>query len=136
MNYFKDYELMSEDTEQVLLAPGFLEICNMTRHQAGQPFIVNSCCRTEKLNETIGGHPRSLHLIENPYWKDIEGNPLNTCAMDIARLHRNKMHSVMAALFRFNWSVIVYEEHIHIDQRTKYLGLPKIFMTNFNGDLV
>lgn len=77
-HYFQVKELADPLTNTLKLRKGFMIHLDYLRHIMGVPFVVNSCCRSEKYNLLVGGHPRSLHLMDN-----LEHNTEGTCALDL-----------------------------------------------------
>lgn len=79
-----------------------------------RPLVLNSACRCSEHNKTEDGHPRSLHLTENPVHAT-----LGSCAVDIAwrdwlAVDKKKLVN----LARFNgWSVGIANGFCHIDRR-------------------
>jgi len=50
--------------------PGFAEDLQALRSAFGRPMKVLSGCRCKAYNETVGGHPRSLHVGDFPAHAD------------------------------------------------------------------
>lgn len=114
MNYFTDKELECPETGIVKLHPGFLDHLNELRDAFDKPMVVNSCCRSKKHNENIGGHPRSLHVFDQPF------HSTHGCmAIDINTegwSGTEKARFVYLAL-KNKWSVGIAKTFIHIDRR-------------------
>lgn len=108
----------------IKLAPGFIYDLEEVRRVARVRMDITSCCRCLSHNTDVGGHERSLHLINN------EVHETDTCGVDIIR-PKNSFYfgSLISALSELQWSIRIYKEHIHADKRTKYtkLNLEKIF---------
>lgn len=130
MTYFDPSELQCPKAEIVVLAPGFAPALAALRHDFGRPMRVNSCCRSADHNRAIGGHPRSLHLLRNPYWTyppghDCAGSPVETCAIDIAVPDGPYRGALIAAAWNAGFSVGVARTFVHLDARSLVLGLPQ-----------
>ncbi len=102
------------------------------RYEWDSPLRPNSVCRCTKHNDFVEGHPRSLHLIDNP------AHPTDgSAAADIAWRHwpeANKIDFAQLA-WRKGWSVGLHDGFCHIDRR-KDAGLQQtVFLYNgrWNG---
>lgn len=132
---FYSHELWSPDDRSLELETGFLDALQNWRTESKVPFNVTSCCRTDLYNHGLKGHPRSLHLISNHHhnWR---GKPLRTCAIDLRRPDDPEdLRMMIEHALKLNWSLILYEKHIHADRRSSHLFKPQVFMTNFDGIL-
>ena len=123
-NYFTDNELKCKCGCGLLnLAPAFRSHLNELREEFGKAMIVNSCCRCEKHNKAIGGHPHSLHVGENSYHKTG-----GTCAIDIdtsRMLISDRMKLIFLASVN-GWSVGLGSTFLHLDLRKLYVNLPQV----------
>jgi len=128
-NYFTKAELEDPWTHEVFLAEGAQDRFNLFREKLGFPVYVNCCCRSSLYNTSIGGHPNSFHLMENNKWK-VKG----TIALDASTrkytLYQREKFIYESSLMGF--SLGIYNNFIHIDQRTFYTELPQVI---FNGML-
>lgn len=119
--YFSDKELAARDTGVVKLAPGFGDRIDALREAWGKPLVVNSCCRTAAHNAAIGGHPNSLHVYDNPA-HDTEG----TCAIDFRLMATpEECEQFKELALSMEFSVGDESSCIHVDDRTRVLGLPQ-----------
>lgn len=111
-------ELHCPRTGTVQLARGFSSELKELRLAFELPMIVNSCCRSKEYNTDIGGHHRSLHVWDYPYWPTG-----GTCAIDISI--RNMSEAVKKELvglaFYLGWSVGIAETFLHLDRRSDYI---------------
>jgi hypothetical protein len=126
--HFTDAELACRASGKVIMAPGFRSALNDLRAEFGEPMRVTSACRTPEHNASVGGNPRSLHMIGNPHYV-FDGRPLDTCAVDIATpdgAYRARL--IRMALLR-GWSVGVAKTFTHLDLRTRYTGMPQQVFT-------
>ena len=110
--YFPRDELADPVTGEIRLDYRFAVQYPFLRHCWGEPLLSNSVCRSAEHNE--GGHPRSLHLMENPV-HPTEG----TMAADVAWhdwvTERKKLFARMAWVL--GWSVGLNPDFCHVDRR-------------------
>ncbi|HYC64805.1 MAG TPA: D-Ala-D-Ala carboxypeptidase family metallohydrolase [Reyranellaceae bacterium] len=115
---FRHAELADRDTREGRLAPGFARALAELRMSFGRPMQVNSCCRTLRRNNLVGGHPRSLHIYDaSPH--GIAG----TCAIDIATPDIRYALDLARLAIATGWSVGVNKRFLHLDRRADH-GLP------------
>jgi hypothetical protein len=122
MKYFTEKELAAKDTGICKLSAGFGDRMDALREEWGKPLIVNSCCRTKQHNKAIGGSPKSLHVYDEPY------HPTGgTCACDFRLMPTTEENEKFAHLaLDMGFSVSYEKGCIHVDDRTRVLGIPKI----------
>ena len=109
-------ELEDPDTGTVTLAPGFAGNLKELRLELNAPMIVNSCCRSRKYNAGSGGHPRSLHVWDEPF------HPTNgTAAIDIHNRGQEYADRLIATAWRLGWSIGVGSNFTHLDRRSDYI---------------
>ena len=77
--------------------------------------------RSPSHNAKVGGHPRSLHLIVNGHWGT--GGP---CAVDVSATDGEYRAKLITLALDQDWSVGVASNFIHLDQRSRYCGLPQV----------
>jgi hypothetical protein len=116
---FRHEELACRATGVVRLAPGFGEALASLRMIFGRPMIVTSCCRSEAHNRAVGGHPRSLHVYDHPYWPTG-----GTCAIDIKATDPTYRTLLARLAMDQGWSVGVASTFLHLDRRD-FVGLPQ-----------
>lgn len=124
-------ELSSPDTGEIDLEPTFYDRLKVLRGAYNRPMYVTSCCRTIAHNISIGGHPRSLHLISNHSWRGYDGKNLKTCAMDIRMPPGGDLHRLMyqALVLGFSIGLNRHRNFVHLDSRTAVLNKdPKVFI--------
>lgn len=118
IEYFSQEELECPSTKMVRLAPGFGENLVALRFAYQIPMTVNSCCRSEEHNDTIGGHEKSLHVCDHPF-HPTEG----TCAIDLRMINGTQRGNLIALAWGLGWSVGVAQTFVHLDRRTDNAGL-------------
>lgn len=92
---------------------------------------LTSCCRCKPHNDKIGGHPRSLHLIDNP------AHPCDgTMAADVAwRTWPTQTKLRFARLaFSHGWSVGLHNGFCHIDRRKDMNQAQAVFLYGKDWD--
>ncbi len=106
---FSHAELCST-TGVVQLATGFADRLLALRLAFGRPMTVTSCCRERDQNALIGGHPRSLHLMQSAH--GLAG----TAAIDV-RVPAEDRGPLFILAWDRGWSVGVGLEFLHLDLR-------------------
>lgn len=102
----------------LVLAPGFANAAVTIRISFGRPMTVSGPGRCRKHNQDEGGHPRSLHVFDHPYWPTS-----GMAAFDIAmRDGRYNLHLIGLAEQQ-GWSVGVNyaKKFIHLDRRIDHI---------------
>ena len=124
---FTRRELACPKTGIILLDMNFAVAYPYLRHQWGDALYPNSVCRSPEHNEAIDGHPRSLHLIDNP----VHPTDGAMAADNQWRNWRSARKLRFAQLaWRLGWSLGLHDGFIHIDRRVD-VGLPqKVFTYN------
>ena len=115
--YFTKEELACKKTGTFKVAKGFIKHLHELREITQIPFIVNSCCRAKVYNDEIGGHPRSLHVSDNPH------HPTNgTCAIDISsnNLNITEKYTIIGTALIKGWCVGIGEDFLHLDRRIDF----------------
>lgn len=120
MKYFTEKELAAKDTGICKLAIGFGDRLDALREAYGKPLIVNCGCRTVAHNIAIGGHPKSLHVYDYP------AHPTGGCCAVDFKLMADEENVILKYLaMQLGFSVGDENHCIHIDDRTRVLGLPQ-----------
>jgi len=115
--YFSAGELACKGSGDIKLDLRFAAHLPALRQSWGKPLTVTSCCRTPGHNQVVGGHPRSLHLTDNPH------HPTHgTMAIDL--LWPDAPLSFARLAYKMGWSVGLHDVFIHLDLR-RVIGLPK-----------
>ena len=125
---FTENELRCKGSGLLRLAPGFADKLRDLRVDMDHPMIVNSACRSKAHNESIDGHPRSLHVGDEPHWPTG-----GCCAIDI-RTHRwngkewipiNSWYRdvLIEVAWDLGWSIGYGASFLHLDRRIDYTAL-------------
>ena len=121
LDHFSRSELACPTTDQVRLAASFGEALERLRVELDAPKHLTSACRSPMHNAKVRGHPRSLHLIVNGHW-----GTGGMCAVDVVAIDGNFKAKFIALSLDQDWSVGVASNFIHLDQRSRYCGLPQV----------
>lgn len=129
---FSESELRCRDSGLIILAPGFADRLRELRIELGRPMIVNSACRSAAHNRAVGGHPRSLHVCDEPH------HPTGgCCAVDISTHvydeHGDAWHErpdgyrgkLERLAWDLGWSIGYGRTFLHLDRRSDYTSLPQ-----------
>lgn len=122
---FSEAELACKGSGMLILAPGFGEALVRLRMDFGRPMSVTSACRSAAHNARIGGHPRSLHVCDKPYWPTG-----GCCAIDIAMRDGAYNLRLLGLAERQGWAVGInfQKNFIHLDRRADFnAGEPSLF---------
>lgn len=120
-SHFTPAEVACKSTGFILLHPGFMDALQALRAGFGRSMTVTSCCRTKAHNEKVGGHPRSLHVCDEPQHPGQKG----TLAVDIAVANAVAARDLGLLALNTGWSVGVPRTgFIHLDRRD-LVGLPR-----------
>lgn len=127
--YFPEHELRCKGTGVILLHPTFAATLPALRVEWGKPLVMTSVCRSPEHNKAVSGHPRSLHLTENP-----DHPTLGTAAGDISWLlwNREKRLEFAQLAWCLGWSVGLHDTFVHVDRRLD-IGLEQRVFTYGNN---
>ena len=120
LDHFSHSELVCPTIGQLRLAVDFGEALERLRVELDEPVYLNSACRWPMRNTKAGAHPRSLHLIVNGHW-----GTGGTCAVDSAATDGRYRSKLITLALDQDWSVGIASNFIHLDQRSRYCGLPQ-----------
>jgi hypothetical protein len=119
MRYFEDHELWCSCCHKMQFQDGFKPALDELREICGFPFVPTSCCRCSEHNDRVGGHPRSLHVIDN------KAHKCDTLAIDLKIVDSYRRGKLIRLALYTNWSVGVASNFIHLDKRS-LIGLPQV----------
>jgi len=127
--YFPVTELRCKGTHQLALDLRFAAELVALRVDYGRPMFMNSVCRSPSHNSKVGGHPRSLHLTENPV------HPTDGCMAGDVRWYdwpeEDKLEFARLA-WRRGWSIGLNDAFCHIDRRSDF-GLAQVIFDYAGG---
>ncbi len=119
---FAPHELACRGSGLLQFHPGFLASLQSLRDAFGQPMIPNSGCRSRLHNAAVGGHPRSLHVADDPAHADK--GQLGCLAVDIRTTDGVYRGDLFAVAWRMGWSVGWGAGFLHLDRRD-FIGLAR-----------
>lgn len=119
--YFSNEELECQGTRIIRLDERFAAALPDLRRRWGSPLYPTSVCRTPDHNRAVGGHPRSMHLTQNP-----ERGTNGTMAADLAWREWPDDEKLRFARLAWSlgWSVGLHDGFVHVDLRTA-VGMKK-----------
>ena len=122
MSYFSESEQACPCCGKINLASHFLDDLNHLRSLVGHPMKVNSMCRCDKHNSSVGGAVGSYHRLES-----VTG----CCAADISTINwgSTKKWKFVKIALSLGFSVGIAKTFIHIDQRMKYAAKDPVLYT-------
>lgn len=120
LRYFNRSELSCPCCNQVKLAPDFGYALDSLRGAYGKAMALTSACRCEKHNTSVGGHPKSLHLMTGGH--DTGG----TCAVDVWMTDSEQRSKFVTTAQHQGWSVGVASSFLHLDLRGRFIGRRKV----------
>lgn len=102
--------------------PGFIEGLQYLRTVFHQPMTVTSGARCAEYNKTVGGHPRSLHVWDEPRQPGQKG----CMAVDIATPDGSYRGELFTAAWRLGFSIGwgAKRGFLHLDRRSA-LSMPQ-----------
>ena len=121
LDHFSHSELACPATDELRLATGFGEALERLRVELDAPIYLSSACRSPSHNEKVRGHPHSLHLTVNDHW-----GTGGCCAIDAVATEGEYRAKIISQALDQDWPVGVASNFIHLDQRSRYCGLPQV----------
>ena len=98
----------------------FLGELQNLRTRFGRPMEPTSACRSKEHNENVGGHPRSLHVCDDPHYEGQDG----CIAIDIEIQNGGYRGDLVSIAWSLGWSVGWggKKGFVHLDRRD-FLGM-------------
>lgn len=125
IRFFPATELACKGSGIIRLDPRFAEALVQLREGWGAPLSPTSVCRSPQHNAAVRGHPRSLHLTDNP----ARGG-FGTLAADLRWRGWSPIEQLRLARLAWStgWAVGLHDGFIHVDLR-RVVGLqPAVFL--------
>lgn len=124
--HFTHEELADPQTQELVLATGFIEELETLRVLYDHAMIVKDGCRSDAYNNWLiergyPASPTSFHLIKNPKWKTG-----GCCALDIKRPDAVKLAMLVSLALSRVWSVGIGKTFVHLDRRVDYTSLSNV----------
>lgn len=122
VNYFKDEELACSHCGLLRLHRGFRDSLNALRQELGLPMQISGPGRCKAHNTAVGGHPKSLHIMDEPQHEGQQGG-LGVDVVTLDGVYRGKLFSVA---WKRGWSIgwNAKKKFLHLDRRD-FVGLPQ-----------
>lgn len=118
-NFYAD-ELWCKHCQKLQLHAGFISALQALRDKLGEPVHPTSGCRCAEYNAQIGGHPKSLHVLDVAMHPGQRG----TLAVDLAAPdgpYRGRLFAAAwSAGFSVGWNA--KRGFLHLDRRD-FVGL-------------
>lgn len=116
--FFSERELRCRYSGQLCMDAAFAFRLPLLRLEWGRPLHPTSVCRSVSHNESVGGHPRSLHLVVNPV-HPVQG----AMAADIwwGDWDDQEQRDFAQLAWKRGWSVGLHPDFCHVDLRRFFL---------------
>ena len=98
---FSERELACKGTGMFNMSERFLGELQNLRTRFGRPMEPTSACRSKEHNENVGGHPRSLHVCDDPHYEGQDG----CIAIDIEIQNGGYRGDLVSIAWSLGWSV-------------------------------
>lgn len=119
MEYFSDKELGCRHCGLTRFHPGFLQALIDLRKALDKPMTLRSACRCKAHNEsdTVKGHPRSLHVGDEPAHADK--GQLGCLAIDVETPDGAYRGRLFELAWDYGWSIGWNgpKKFLHLDRR-------------------
>ena len=102
--------------------PGFLNSLESLRAELNRPMSLTSACRCSEHNETVGGHPKSLHVGDVAMHPGQQG----TLGVDVEAAEGAFRGRLFAVAWKHGFSIgwNAKRKFLHLDRRD-LVGLPQ-----------
>jgi hypothetical protein len=98
----------------LIVSGQFMDSLQLLREEFSRPMLLTSACRSAAYNQSVGGHPRSLHVCDEPAHRSEDGGCL---AVDVAVVDGSYRGNLVATAWRLGWSVGWNKTFVHLDRR-------------------
>jgi len=115
---FTEDEMRCKGTGLLIVSAPFMDALQRLREQLSRPMRLTSACRSAEHNQKVGGHPRSLHVCDEPARSEQQG----CLAVDVAIVDGAYRGHLVATAWQLGWSVGWNKTFVHLDRRD-YVGL-------------
>lgn len=115
---FTEDEMRCKGSGMLIVSERFMDELQRLREQLSRPMRLTSACRSAEHNKRVGGHPRSLHVCDEPARSEQHG----CLAVDVAIVDGGYRGHLVATAWRLGWSVGWNKTFVHLDRRD-YVGL-------------
>jgi hypothetical protein len=115
---FSQNEMRCKGTGILIVSDQFMDALQTLREEFSRPMHLTSACRSAEHNKSVGGHPRSLHICDEPSRKEQQG----CLAVDVAVVDGSYRGHLVATAWELGWSVGWNKTFVHLDRRD-FVGL-------------
>ena len=115
---FSPDEVRCKGSGMLIVSGQFMDDLQRLREQLSRPMRLTSACRSAEHNRKIGGHPRSLHVCDEPARSEQDG----CLAVDVFVVDGNYRGHLVATAWQLGWSVGWSKSFVHLDRRD-FVGL-------------
>ena len=112
---FSPDELRCKGTAMLIVSDQFMDALQTLREEFSRPMLLTSACRSADHNRKIGGHPRSLHVCDEPARPEQQG----CLAVDVAVVDGAYRGHLVSTAWRLGWSVGWNKTFVHLDRRDR-----------------
>jgi hypothetical protein len=118
--FFKDHELACTHCGVLKLHRGFRDELEALRREFGLPMTITGPARCKAHNQAVGGHPKSLHIMDEPQHPEQRG----ALAVDVATPNGEYRGKLFAIAWKRGFSIgwNAKKMFLHLDRRD-FVGL-------------
>ena len=122
MSFFSDAELRCRHCGELKLHRGFRDELEALRKEFGRPMTVTGPARCKAHNAAVGGHPKSLHIMDEPQHEGQQG----ALGVDIGTPDGAYRGLLFSIAWKRGWSIgwNAKKKFLHLDRRD-WVGLPQ-----------
>jgi len=110
---FSPDEMRCKGSGMLIVSDQFMDALQTLREEFSRPMFLTSACRSAAHNNSVGGHPRSLHVCDEPARKEQQG----CLAVDVTVVDGSYRGHLVATAWRLGWSVGWHKTFVHLDRR-------------------
>lgn len=112
--HFSPDEMRCKGSGMLIVSDQFMDSLQTLREEFSRPMFLTSACRSAAHNNSVGGHPRSLHICDEPSHRSKDGGCL---AVDVAIVDGGYRGYLVSTAWRLGWSVGWNKRFVHLDRR-------------------
>jgi len=110
---FSPDEMRCKGSKMLIVSDKFMDSLQTLREEFSRPMRLTSACRSAAHNNSVGGHPRSLHICDEPSRPEQQG----CLAVDVAVPDGSHRGHLVSTAWRLGWSVGWNKTFVHLDRR-------------------
>jgi hypothetical protein len=111
---FSQDEMRCKGSDMLIVSAKFMNALQTLREEFSRPMRLTSACRSAAHNNSVGGHPKSLHVCDEPAHRSEDGGCL---AVDVAIVDGGYRGHLVSTAWRLGWSVGWNKRFVHLDRR-------------------